>query len=208
MRLPVFALHTIVFPGTPLGLRVFEPRYLTLLEDVLPHGRFVVAAIRHGREVAGPAEPYRVGVAVAIESHDELGGGLHTLTVRGEERVALVSRVAEERPYPVWDAAPYPDEGGAGTDDVAATTEAFRAYLRATGEGELRPVLPTEPVAASWVLAAAAPGLLPTRQALLEVPGAGERLRLTRAAFRAEARLVRTLGAGLAADPGLGVSPN
>jgi Lon protease-like protein len=202
---PVFPLHTVLFPGQRLELRVFEPRYLCLLDDVLPHGPFAIAAIRRGAEVGGPADPYRVGVVVEIERADH-DGEVWSLAVRAAERVALLAP-REGPPYPSWDTAVYPDEGGAGTDDVEAALEALGRYLAATGEGAHRPVVPHRPVEASWALAAATPGLLPARQALLEVPGAGERLRRVRDRFDEETRLVRALGAGLGgADPL--VSPN
>ena len=57
MEMPVFALHTVLFPGAAMGLRVFEPRYLALMDDVLPAGTFAVVAIRHGQEVGGPTSP-------------------------------------------------------------------------------------------------------------------------------------------------------
>jgi hypothetical protein len=126
--------------------------------------------------------------------------------VRASERLALLGP-REGRPYPRWDAAVYPDEGGAGTDDVEAALGALGRYLAATGEAGSPPALPRGPVEASWALASAAPGLLPARQALLEVPGAGERLHRVCDLFDEETRLVLALGAGLGgADPL--VSPN
>lgn len=204
----MFALHTVAFPGLPLGLRVFEPRYLALLEDVGSHDGFVVAAIAEGREVAGPATPFRVGVEVRIVADETDDDGSHLLTVLGHGRVALIDAIETDRPYPIWRVEPYPDEGGAGTDDVEAATAALRDYLDATGEEDVRPALPHDPVGASWALAAATPGLVAARQALLEAPGAGERLRVIRETFRREARLVRALGAGPAGDAGFAISPN
>jgi hypothetical protein len=62
-------------------------------------------------------------------------------------------------------------------------------------------------VAASYVLAAATPGLVPQHQRLLEVAGAGERLTAVRAVFRRETALVRALGAGVG-GAALDVNPN
>jgi hypothetical protein len=62
-------------------------------------------------------------------------------------------------------------------------------------------------VAASYVLAAAVPGLVHDRQALLEIAGAGERLAAVTATFRRETALVRALGAGVG-GAGLDVNPN
>ena len=57
--LPLFPLHTVLFPGGPLALRIFEPRYLDMVRRCLreERGFGVVAdtrrvprrAPRHGR---------------------------------------------------------------------------------------------------------------------------------------------------------------
>ncbi|MEX1264889.1 MAG: LON peptidase substrate-binding domain-containing protein [Actinomycetota bacterium] len=224
MELPVFALHTVLFPGATMGLRVFEPRYLALMDDVLPAGSFAVVAIKQGREVGGGYEAHRVGVTVTLDAHVIDEDGTHLLRVAGCGRVALIAPVRDE-PYPVWKTEPFPDEGGAGTDDVEAAVAEMDRYLAAAGEAADRrqapgapdlpdqpetrevPVAPHDPVAASYLLAAATPGLVPHHQVLLEIPGAGERLSEVRATFRREAALVRTLGAGLG-GAGLDVSTN
>ncbi|MGZ8583012.1 MAG: LON peptidase substrate-binding domain-containing protein [Actinomycetota bacterium] len=207
MQMPVFALHTVLFPGQTMGLRVFEPRYRALMDEVLPAGTFVVVAIRQGQEVGGPYEAHRVGVTIAIEAQDRDDDGSHRLRIGGRDRVALIAPIGDD-PYPVWHVEPFPDEGGAGTDDVEAATGALSAYLRVTGEpaGQVASI-PHDPVAASHVLAAATPGLVPQRQELLELAGAGDRLAAVRAVFRRETALVRALHAGVG-GAGLDVSPN
>lgn len=192
--MPIFALHTVLFPGQSMGLRVFEERYLALLDDVAPTGGFAVVAIRHGQEVGGPYEANRVGVTVATEAHVPEDDGTHRLQVAGVERVALIEIVRDD-PSAVWQTEPFPDEGGAGTDDVQAAVVEMRRYLGVTGEPAELWAVPNEPVAASYALAAATPGLVPERQALLEIPGAGERVRRVGAIFRRETALVRALGA-------------
>ena len=206
MDLPVFALHTVLFPGQRMALRVFEERYLLMMEDVLPAGPFVVVAIRKGQEVGGPYEANRVGVTVDVEDYEFDADGTYRLRILGRDRVALIA-AARWEPYPAWEVEPFPDEGGAGTDDVEAAFEALLGYLRASGEEDVRPSFRREPVSASFTLAAATPGLLPQRQALLEVPGAGERLRIVRETFRREAALLRALGAGVGGTD-LDVNPN
>lgn len=209
MELPTFALHTVLFPGQSMGLRVFEDRYLALLDDVLPAGCFAVVAIRHGQEVGGAYEANRVGVTVAIEAHVPEDDGTHRLRIAGVERVALIEVVREE-PFPLWRTEPFPDEGGAGTDDVQVAVDEMRRYLGVTGELAQLSAVPNEPVAASFALAAATPGMVPERQALLEIPGAGDRLRRVGAIFRRETSLVRALGAtvGSATVGGAGLNPN
>jgi Lon protease-like protein len=210
MEMPVFALHSVLFPGQAMGLQVFEPRYLALVADIAHTARFVVVAIEQGQEVGGTYEPYRVGVTVSMHPDDadgDLDEGIRRLQISGHDRVALIEPLGSD-PYPVWQIEPYPDEGGAGTDDVQAATEALAAYLRATGEGSGDVLsVPHDPVAASYVLAAATPGLVPQRQRLLEAAGAGERLVAVRAVLRRETALVRALGAGVG-GAALDINPN
>jgi uncharacterized protein len=64
VRLPLFPLNTVLFPGLVLPLNVFEERYRALMRDLVKASpddsdeprRFAVVAIRDGHEVA-PAEP-------------------------------------------------------------------------------------------------------------------------------------------------------
>ncbi len=207
MDLPVFALHTVLFPGQSMSLRVFERRYLAMMEDVLPSGSFAVVAIRRGQEVGGTYDANRVGVTVSIEAHVRDDDGTHRLRIAGRDRIALIEPVRHE-PYPTWMVEPFPDEGGAGTDDVESAVSALTRYLDVTREASNDvPSVPSDPVAASYLLAAATPGLVPQRQALLEIAGAGDRLAEVRAIFRCEAALVRALDAGVG-GPGLDVNPN
>ena len=192
MDLPVFALHSVLYPGQRLGLRVFEERYLEMMEDVLPEGAFAVVAIRRGQEVAGPYEPYEVGVRVAIEDYDFLEDGTYTLDVVGRERVRLLAP-AVSSPYPVWHTEPFPDRDDASRDDVDAATAAWLRFLRDAGATDEFEFVADDPVTASYALAATTPGLVPERQALLEIAGTGERLRTLRERLRMEAGLLRAL---------------
>ena len=52
MKLPLFPLHTVLFPGMPLPLRIFEPRYREMIQTCLKHNTpFGVTLIRSGPEV-------------------------------------------------------------------------------------------------------------------------------------------------------------
>ncbi|MFH8343310.1 LON peptidase substrate-binding domain-containing protein [Streptomyces sp. NPDC018045] len=60
VRLPLFPLNSVLFPGLVLPLNVFEARYRAMMRDLLAlpedERRFGVVAIRDGREVA-PSAP-------------------------------------------------------------------------------------------------------------------------------------------------------
>jgi hypothetical protein len=73
-ELPLFPLATVLFPGGPLNLRIFETRYLDMVATVLRgDNRFGVVAIRAGSEV-GEAETFDVGTTAEIVDWQDAGG--------------------------------------------------------------------------------------------------------------------------------------
>jgi Lon protease-like protein len=192
MDLPVFALHTVLYPGQRLHLQVFEDRYLQMMEDVLPRGPFAIAAIRHGQEVGGPADPFRVGVSVTVEDYSFEEDGTYELDVVAGERITLISPVGTE-PYAVWRTEPFPDEGGLSDDDLDAAIAAWARFIDVAGAMPEVEFIADDPVTASYALASAVPALIPERQAFLEIAGAGQRVRRARDALRKETALLRAL---------------
>ena len=90
--LPLFPLHTVLLPGAPLGLRVFEPRYLDMLAECgRSDGGFGVCLILDGEEVGAPAMPAAFGVEARIEDFGNDRNGLLTLQVRGARRFRVVT---------------------------------------------------------------------------------------------------------------------
>ena len=83
--LPLFPLHTVLLPGAPLGLRVFERRYLDLVAACGRNGRgFGICMILEGEEVGAPATPAAFGVEARIEDFGSDRNGLLPLPVRGQ----------------------------------------------------------------------------------------------------------------------------
>ena len=92
-RLPLFPLHTVLFPGGVLPLRIFEPRYLDMVSDCLRNDRgFGVCLIRAGGEVGAPAETAEVGTLARIQDWDKTPAGLLAITARGERRFRVRRR--------------------------------------------------------------------------------------------------------------------
>jgi len=92
-ELPLFPLQTVLFPGGPLHLRIFEPRYLDMVASVLRgDNRFGVVAIRSGSEV-GVAEMFAVGTSAEIVDWQEAQGLLAISTLgRDSFRIEDASR--------------------------------------------------------------------------------------------------------------------
>ena len=89
----LFPLHTVLFPGGLLPLRIFEPRYMEMatacLRDDVPFG---VCLISEGKEVGAPAVPHAVGCLARIVQWDMQQLGLLNIMVRGESRFRILQR--------------------------------------------------------------------------------------------------------------------
>ena len=91
MHVPLFPLNTVLFPGGPLPLRIFEPRYLGMISHCLQQeSPFGVLLIRDGNE-AGPATTHNVGTLARITDWYQGSDGLLGITAIGEQRFRLIS---------------------------------------------------------------------------------------------------------------------
>ncbi len=92
MRIPLFPLHSVLFPGGPLALRVFEPRYLDMISQCMKDDSgFGVCLIREGDEVGTAARTYDVGTLSTINYWHRRPDGLFGVTVKGEQRFRILS---------------------------------------------------------------------------------------------------------------------
>jgi hypothetical protein len=188
-ELPLFPLQTVLFPGGPLSLRIFEARYLDMIASVLRgDNRFGVVAIRAGSEV-GEAETFTVGTTAEIVDWQDVGG-LLAITAVGRDSFTIeessrrpdglyVGRVAflEEPP-----ATPLPPEHSQLKSLLKTLLAELPSYARvATGYDD-----------AAWVgarLAETLPFTLVLKQSLLETRDARARLDKIAAGLRADSSL-------------------
>ena len=90
MQIPLFPLNTVLFPGGPLPLRIFEPRYLDMLSRCMKDGApFGVLLIREGEE-AGPATTWEVGTLAKVTDWYQGSDGILGVTAIGTERFRLL----------------------------------------------------------------------------------------------------------------------
>lgn len=93
--IPLFPLNTVLFPGGPLKLRIFEPRYVDMIGRCMREGSaFGVAMIIEGLEAGGPATTASIGTSARIVDFEKLPDGLLGITAVGDKsfRVKAVSR--------------------------------------------------------------------------------------------------------------------
>jgi len=88
--LPLFPLHTVLFPDGLLPLRIFEARYLDMISRSMRTSTpFGIVPIRSGREVGPAADFFPYGTLASVASFDRGSDGLLNISVLGGERFAV-----------------------------------------------------------------------------------------------------------------------
>src|SRR5689334_866085 len=138
----MFPLGSVLFPYTPLVLRVFEPRYLTMMGRLLDveDPEFGVVLIERGLEAGGGDQRAAGGERITVEKWRE----------DDPHPVAEVSAM----PALVWDDALEPLRR-----EAERVVRRIATLASVVGEGRWDPDTPLseDPVESSWQLAAISP---------------------------------------------------
>lgn len=130
----MFPLGHPVFPGAPLGLRVFEPRYLEMMAGVLAGDRRMgVVLIERGSEVGGGDVRAGIGTVVEIVHVEDAGPRQLALVAVGRERIRVREWLPDD-PYPHALVEPAPTSGSAPPASVDAAERAVRRALALAAE--------------------------------------------------------------------------
>ncbi len=91
MEIPLFPLNTVLFPGGPLPLRIFEQRYLDMISQCMKNEQpFGVILIQSGTET-GPAKVFEIGTLASIADWYQGSDGLLGITAIGQNRFKVSS---------------------------------------------------------------------------------------------------------------------
>ena len=182
MRVPLFPLHTVLFPETTLPLHVFEPRYREMIGRCLEHDEsFGIALILDGDEVGGHAIPRRIGTEASIIAcqrnahgeYDIVVEGLRRFTIRSLDRGRAYLRADVD-----WMDEPLGRDVELLADAVARLLAGFIEILERGGHAIVDDTWrEMDPRTLSFRVAAALPGAVDVRQELLETPDTASRLR-------------------------------
>ena len=88
-KLPVFPLGLVVLPGTIQTLQIFEPRYLSMVNDCMNSESGFVITLSNDN-VSGESFMSQ-GTFVDIIDFNQLPNGLLGITVKGREKVSIKS---------------------------------------------------------------------------------------------------------------------
>ena len=123
--LPLFPLGTVLFPGMPLSLHIFEPRYREMMNYCIQEKKpFGVCLIEKGQEVGSPAQPHLVGCMAQISQVRPLEDGRMNMVAMGSDRFRIDS-LDFSQSYLVGNVTSIPIQG-----DVTAVTEKRSHHLR------------------------------------------------------------------------------
>lgn len=111
LSIPIFPLHTVLFPNGALPLRIFEPRYLDMISACMKGGDgFGVCLIKEGSEVGLAAETYETGTLSEISYFNIDTNGMLCITAQGKQRFHILSKSVQANQLTVADVELLPND--------------------------------------------------------------------------------------------------
>ncbi len=198
--LPLFPLHTVLFPQMPLPLHIFEERYKRMIQQCIADQRtFGVVLIREGSDTGSPAIPQTIGTCARIHRVEQLPEGRMNILTVGTDRFRLLDYATEAEPYligiieHIGDVPADPAVVQPLATDVAELFHSYFHELVAHAGVEMPSYeLPDSPEQLSFVIAAAMQIELSRRQAFLEMTSTTARLTAQKSLLEQELERIRS----------------
>ena len=137
---PIFPLPgALLLPRARLPLHIFEPRYLTMLDDALKSSDRLIGMIqpRDGLP-SGKSSLHAIGCAGRVTGFSETEDGRYMITLAGISRFRVVKEVEGFHPYRrcavTWDS--FERDLGGAEQDTAFDRESFFSSLKLFFENE------------------------------------------------------------------------
>lgn len=200
--LPLFPLNTVLFPGMPISLHIFEPRYRLMIQRCIQAEQpFGVVLIKQGVEASGPlAEPYPVGCTARITQVERTEDGHMNIVAVGIERFQIRA-LDYDKPYLMGKVEAFPLVSG----DSGLITQAgqklrpwVERYLNVLSQAsnELKfdlDRLPDDPLSLAYLAASLVQIPLDQKQTLLASNQMAEFLTGIHTIYRREVALLNTI---------------
>lgn len=203
-ELPLFPLNTVLFPGMPLKLHIFEERYKQMINWCIEKRQpFGVVLLKEGTEVdtgfGDPAEPYLIGCTAQITQVQPLTQGRMNIAALGQERFRILS-LSHDKPYLVGQVELHPLQN----DDPLTLLRSGRnlrqwlmRYLQMLADaGKIRfdaAQLPTDPMALAYLGAVLLEVPMQDKQKLLDINRPLELIDELRNTYRREVVLLNAM---------------
>lgn len=185
-ELPLFPLPVVLFPGVPLPLHIFEPRYRKMLSDIRVGNNFFGLSYFDASNAATDFPPAgHVGCVAEVTDTQLLPDGRSNILTIGLVRYRVEEYVEHGDPYLVARVNFFEDEEESDerlTESSRSVAETFARIARAVRiindeRASLPDISDTEPQRLSFLVAAAMEIDVELKQELLELESTSERLR-------------------------------
>jgi Lon protease-like protein len=202
-ELALFPLNTVLFPGMPLHLHIFEPRYKQMIGECVAEKKpFGVVLIRSGQEVGDAlTETHEIGTMARVTQVQRLPNGEMNIATVGQERFRI-ARTHTQKPYLTGVVDEYPlllNDSAQVRGLARGLSTMMTNYLRIYAQiGDTEPdagipVLPTDPLSIAFLTAVTIKVPIDDKQALLGVPDLQTLLHVERKMLARELAILRHL---------------
>lgn len=183
--LPLFPLPVVLFPGVPLPLHIFEPRYRQMLTDIRVGKNLFGLAYFDPTISENEVPPAgHVGCVAEVTETQTFPDGRSNILTLGLIRYRIDSYIERGDPYLVANVSYFEDEDEdetiltASAKDVADTFTRIAQAVRTINDerATLPDISDTEPQRLSFLVAAAMEIEADVKQELLELRSTSERL--------------------------------
>jgi Lon protease-like protein len=198
-QLPLFPLNTVLFPGMPLSLHIFEERYKLMIGLCIARRKsFGVVLLKSGSAEERPGqaiEPFSVGCSATITQVQPAAMGRMNIVAVGEERFRIEA-LEYDQPYLVGkvDRQPYTEDAYDRATAALALTRWVERYLHLIARVESlqldQVTLPTEPLKLAFLGMSLLKAPMEDKQDVLQAATEHEAVRLASALLRREIALL------------------
>jgi Lon protease-like protein len=184
-ELPVFPLPVVLFPGMPMPLHIFEPRYRKMLADIRAGDNLFGLSYFDTESSDKDMPPAgHIGCVAEVTETQALPDGRSNVLAVGVVRYQVESYVERGDSYLVVRANYFEDEEEDNPALTAKAREVAAMFMRVANairvindeRGNLPDISDTEPQKLSFLVAAAMEIEVETKQELLEMRSTSQRL--------------------------------
>lgn len=188
-ELPIFPLPLVLFPGVPLPLHIFEPRYRQMLSDIrVTNNLFGISYFDASTSERELPSAGHVGCVAEVTETQALPDGRSNILTIGVTRYRLEEYLDHGDPYLLARVSFFEDEEEdnellhESSQEVAETFMRIARAVRTINDerASLPDISNTEPQRLSFLVAAAMEVDTDVKQELLELRSTSERLRRLR----------------------------
>jgi len=183
--LPLFPLPVVLFPGMPMPLHIFEPRYRAMLTDIRA-GNNLFGLSYFDKDVSQKEVPPagHIGCVAEVSETQALPDGRSNILAIGIIRYEVERYIERDNPYLVARVKYFEDDESQEEAVAKNAREVARMFMRVANSiriinderGNLPDITDTEPQKLSFLVAAALEIEVEKKQELLELRSTGERL--------------------------------